>query len=253
MLEARDLDLWIPTIDPRDLKGPARTQILHGIGYRAQAGCVNVILGRSGAGKTMLLRALSGLLPAGAEHGGSILAGGQEMDAKGLAAARGTTLAYVPGSAGTALNPVRTVAAQMRETLRAAGRPATAAQVDAALAEVDLDPGLAQRHAHELSGGQAQRVVLALGLATGANILLIDEPSSALDAATAQVIERVLRARAAAGRTIVMVTHDIPLARRLADHVAVVEAGRILEAGPAEAVFGEPAHEFTQILLGVGA
>ena len=163
-------------------KGPARTQILHGIGYRAQAGCVNVILGRSGAGKTMLLRTLSGLLPAGAEHGGSILVDGREMDAKGLAAARGTTLAYVPGSAGTALNPVRTVAAQVRETLRAAGRPATAAQVDAALAEVDLDPGLAQRHAHELSGGQAQRVVLALGLATGASILLIDEPTSALDA-----------------------------------------------------------------------
>ena len=170
-----------------------------------------------------------------------------------MAAARGTTLAYVPGSAGTALNPVRTVAAQVRETLRAAGRPAAATQVDAALAEMDLDPGLAQRHAHELSGGQAQRVVLALGLATGANTLLVDEPTSALDAATVQVIERVLRARAAAGRTIVMVTHDIPLARRLADHVAVVEAGQIVEAGPAEAVFGGPTHESTQSLLGANA
>ncbi|MFJ6419127.1 ABC transporter permease subunit [Paeniglutamicibacter sp. NPDC091659] len=252
-LEALDLDLWLPNIDHRDSKGPARTQILHRIDYRAQDGCINVILGRSGAGKTMLLRTLSGLLPAGAEHRGSILADGREMDAKDLAAARGTTLAYVPGSAGTALNPVRSVAAQLREILRAAGQPATAVQIHAALTEVGLDPGLAQRHAHEISGGQAQRVVLALGLATGANTLLIDEPTSALDAATVQVIERVLCARATAGQTIIMVTHDIGLALRLADHVAVVEAGRIVEAGPVEAVFGAPTHEFTRTLLGVGA
>lgn len=252
-LEARDLDLWIPSLDPRDSTSPAHTQILHGIEYRAQAGCINVILGSSGAGKTLLLRTLSGLLPPGAEHGGSILVHGREMDSKGLVAARGTLLAYVPGSAGTALNPVRTVAAQLRETLRATGRPATTTQAHAALAEVDLDPRLAPRHAHELSGGQAQRVVLALGLATGARILLIDEPTSALDEATVQVIEEVLRAQATAGRTIVMVTHDIELARRTADYVAVVEAGRIVESGPADAVFGTPTHEFTRTLLGAHA
>ena len=252
-LETRDLDLWLPDVNASAPKSPARMQVLHGIGYRAQVGCINVILGSSGAGKTLLLRTLSGLLPAGAEQRGSVLVDGRAMDSKGVAAARGTMLAYVPGSAGTALNPVRTVAAQMRETLSAAGRTSTAARVDAALAEVNLDPGLAQRHAHELSGGQAQRVLLALGLATGASILLIDEPTSALDLATVNTIEKVLRKQATTGRTIVMVTHDIGLARRLADRVAVVEAGRIVEAGPAEAVFGAPTHEFTQNLLGAGA
>lgn len=247
------LNLWLPTPGTAPGKSMVPAQILHELEYLAWPGCINAIVGSSGAGKTLLLRAISGLLPDGAETSGAIGLDGETLSAKALAAARGTKLSYVPGSAGTALNPVRTVASQMRETLKVSGLPATAGDVNAALAEVGLGSELSRRYAHEISGGQAQRVLLALGLATGASLLLIDEPTSALDLESVRVIERVLGSRAVAGHTIVMVTHDLALAQRLAQHVAVLEAGHIVEAGTVESVFGSPSHAATRNLLGVGA
>ena len=233
------------TTDPQET-----SLVLKGIDYRAEAGCINVILGASGAGKSLLLRTLVGLLPAGACFTGNIALNGQALDAAGLAASRGTGTVLVPGSSGTALNPVRRVAAQMRQTLRASGRPCSRAEVLAALEAAAVNGSLAGRHPHELSGGQAQRVALALGVAAGPRILLVDEPTSASDAETVGLIETLLRGRAAAGTTVVMVTHDLELARRLADHVAVLRHGRIVESGPAAEVLGDPAHPETGVLLG---
>ncbi|OIH84488.1 hypothetical protein BLJ79_10065 [Arthrobacter sp. UCD-GKA] len=243
------LDLRLPsTTDPR-----ASTLVLQGIDYRAEAGCINVILGASGAGKSLLLRTLVGLLPAGARFTGNIAINGRTLDAAGLAAARGTGTVLVPGSAATALNPVRKVAAQMRQTLRASGRPGSPADVLAALEAAAVDGALAGRHPHELSGGQAQRVALALGVAVESRILLVDEPTSALDADTVGHIETLLRSRAAAGTTVVMVTHDLELARRLADHVVVLRHGRVVDSGPAAEVLGDSAHPETGMLLGAPA
>ncbi|MBP2372377.1 ABC transporter permease subunit [Paeniglutamicibacter psychrophenolicus] len=243
------LDLRLPSsTDPR-----ASTLVLKGIDYRAEAGRINVILGASGAGKSLLLRTLVGLLPAGARFTGNIALNGQTLDAAGLAAARGTDTVLVPGSSGTALNPVRRVAAQMRQTLRASGRPCSRAEVLAALGAAAVDGELAGRHPHELSGGQAQRVALALGVAAGSRILLVDEPTSALDADTVGLIETLLRGRAAAGTTVVMVTHDLELARRIADHVAVLRDGRIVESGTAAEVLANLAHPETGVLLGAPA
>ncbi len=243
------LDLRLPsTTDPR-----ASTLVLKGIDFRAEAGCINVILGASGAGKSLLLRTLVGLLPAGARFTGNIVINGRTLDAAGLAAARGTGTVLVPGSAATALNPVRRVAAQMRQTLRASGRPGSSADVLAALEAAAVDGALAGRHPHELSGGQAQRVALALGVAVESRILLVDEPTSALDADTVGHIETLLRSRAAAGTTVVMVTHDLELARRLADHVVVLRHGRVVDSGPAAEVLGDSAHPETGMLLGAPA
>ncbi len=243
---AADLNLWLPsTTDP-----DACSSVLKGIDYRADPGCINVILGTSGAGKSLLLRTLTGLLPAGARFTGNINVNGRTLDQEGLGAARGTETVLVPGSAGTALNPVRTVAAQMRQTLRAAGRPASPTDVIEAFGAAAIDGSLAARYPHELSGGQAQRVVLGLGIAAGARILLVDEPTSALDAHTVDLMEELLRAQAAAGTTVIMVTHDIRLARRIADHIAVVEDGRIVESGPAGDVLANPVHPATGSLLG---
>jgi len=243
------LDLRLPSAtDPR-----ASTLVLQGIDYRAEAGCINVILGASGAGKSLLLRTLVGLLPAGARFTGNIVINGRTLDAAGLAAARGTGTVLVPGSAATALNPVRRVAAQMRQTLRASGRPGSPADVLAALEAAAVDGALAGRHPHELSGGQAQRVALALGVAVESRILLVDEPTSALDADTVGHIETLLRSRAAAGTTVVMVTHDLELARRLADHVVVLRHGRVVDSGPAAEVLGDSAHPETGMLLGAPA
>jgi peptide/nickel transport system permease protein len=243
------LDLRLPsTTDPR-----ASTLVLKGIDYRAEAGRINVILGASGAGKSLLLRTLVGLLPAGARFTGNIALNGQALDAAGLAAARGTDTVLVPGSSGTALNPVRRVAAQMRQTLRASERPCSRAEVLAALEAAAVDGSLVGRHPHELSGGQAQRVALALGVAVESRILLVDEPTSALDADTVGHIETLLRSRAAAGTTVVMVTHDLELARRLADHVVVLRHGRVVDSGPADEVLGDSAHPETGMLLGAPA
>lgn len=244
-----NLDLWLPP------STASRTppQVLTGLDYRAEPGCINVILGASGAGKSLLLRTLTGLLPAGSRYTGSITVNGRTLDAAGLAAARGTDTVLVPGSAGTALNPVRSVAAQMRQTLKAARRPASPADVIAALEAASLDRVLATRYPHELSGGQAQRVALALGIAAGASILLVDEPTSALDAETVGHLEELLRGRAAAGTTVVMVTHDLGLARRIAQYVAVIQHGSVVESGPAAAVLAHPAHPATGALLGAQA
>jgi peptide/nickel transport system permease protein len=243
------LNLRLPSItDPE-----ATSQVLNGIGYRAESGCINVILGASGAGKSLLLRTLTGLLPVGAHFTGDVTVSGRTLDAAGLAAARGTETVLVPGSAGTALNPVRTVAAQMRQTLKAAKRPASPADVLAALEAAAIDGSLAKRYPHELSGGQAQRVALALGVAVGARILLLDEPTSALDAHTAELIEELLRAQADAGKTIVMVTHDLLLARRIGDHVAVVHDGLVTRSGSAADLLGNQMHPATGSLLGAPA
>lgn len=248
-ISVADLRLWLPsTADPHAL-----SSVLKGVEYRAMPGCINVILGVSGAGKSLLLRALSGLLPADARFTGDITINGRTLDAAGLAAARGTGTVLVPGSAGTALNPVRTVAAQMRQMLKAARRPYTRDDVIAALGAAAIDGLLADRYPHELSGGQAQRVALALGVAANARVLLVDEPTSALDEHTVKLMEELLRALAASGTTVVMVTHDLNQARRLADHVAVVEDGVVVESGPATDVLSRPVHSSTISLLGVPA
>ena len=202
-------------------------QILHELEYLAWPGCINAIVGSSGAGKTLLLRAISGLLPDGAETSGAIGLDGETLSAKALAAARGTKLAYVPGSAGTALNPVRTVASQMRETLKVSGLPATAGDVNAALAEGGLGSELSRRYAHELSGGQAQRVNIARALMDEPNLLLADEPTSALDSHLSQEIIRLLRDITQELHTAtVLVTHDRSLLT-FADHVVEVKDGRV--------------------------
>ncbi|KAA0973152.1 dipeptide/oligopeptide/nickel ABC transporter permease/ATP-binding protein [Paeniglutamicibacter gangotriensis] len=246
-IQSSNLDVFLPSTTGTDT--PSR--LLRGVDYRAEAGAINVILGASGAGKSLLLRTLTGLLPLGAGFTGNISINGRSRDTAGLAEARGQETVLVPGSAGTALNPVRTVAAQMQQTLKAARRPASRADVLQALRDVAIDESLAHSYPHELSGGQAQRVALGLGVAVGSRILLVDEPTSALDAETIGRMETLLLARAAAGVTIIMITHDLELARRIADYVTVLQEGRVIESGTATDVLGDPAPPATGVRLGV--
>lgn len=246
-IQSSNLDVFLPSTTGTDT--PSR--LLRGVDYRAEAGVINVILGASGAGKSLLLRTLTGLLPLGAGFTGNISINGRSRDTAGLAEARGQETVLVPGSAGTALNPVRTIAAQMQQTLKAARRPASRADVLQALRDVAIDESLAHRYPHELSGGQAQRVALGLGVAVGSRILLVDEPTSALDAETIGRMETLLLARAAAGVTIIMITHDLELARRIADYVTVLQEGRVIESGTATDVLGDAAPPATGVRLRV--
>ncbi len=204
-----------------------RNVLLDNIGFTASAGAVNVVMGASGAGKTTLLRAAAGLLPESLESTGSVLVqgeAGRPCRPPGL----GEDLVFIPGSAATALNPVLRVGTALRRIRRRHGLDSSPAALAAVFRDFELAPELLARYPHELSGGQAQRVVLALGLPARASCILLDEPTSALDADTAASIARILRRLADTGCTIVMVTHDASLAAELADTLTMLSDGQVL-------------------------
>ncbi|WP_197358701.1 ATP-binding cassette domain-containing protein, partial [Streptomyces clavuligerus] len=205
-----------------------------------------------------LASALLGLLPGNAETAGTATVDGVELlgaDERTLArTVRGRRIALVPQSPAAHLTPVRTVRSQLEETLRElTGTPrrqlraaAVAAAERAAFPASHLD-----RHPHELSGGLAQRAATALALVGDAPLLLADEPTTGLDRALVDRTADELRRHVtdgADGRALLMITHDLAAARRIADRVAVMYAGRIVEIADAEAFFGRPGprHPYAQ-------
>lgn len=232
---------------PRRWVYPARD-----ISLSFPAGQITAIVGESGCGKSVLALAATGLLPPGSQTCGSILSGGTDLlaaDETALARLRGTRIGLVPQSAATHLTPVRTIGSVVAESLAFHALPAARADVTALLAGVDLPPDTAQRYPHEVSGGMAQRVLVALACALRPSVLVADEPTSALDAHSAGLVQDQLRAQAGRGAAVVLITHDLVAARAVADRVAVMYAGQILEIGPAGVVLTRPAHDYTRALL----
>jgi iron complex transport system ATP-binding protein len=208
--------------------------VLAGIELALHAGEVLAVIGPNGSGKSTLVLAAAGLLEPAA---GSVRARGEDL-ARLDPRARARLVAYVPQrSELVAPLAVRTVVAMGRyaaDQVPGAG-PGTAAAVDAALAAVDA-LHLAGRSFAELSGGEAQRVLLARALATGAGILLLDEPTSALDIGHRLALGALLSARARAGDAVLVALHDLSEARQLADRVALLHGGRLAALGPPDAV-----------------
>lgn len=195
------------------------------------SGRVTAIVGESGCGKSVLAPAVMGLLPPGTRTAGEIRFGDVDLLAgsdEDLRAVRGTGIGLIPQSAATHLTPGRTLGALIRETLDHHGLPAGAAAVVALLSGVGLPAGTADRYPHELSGGMAQRVLVALTVALRPAVLVADEPTSALDPDTTDLILGSLTERAEAGSAVVLITHDLAAAAGVADDVAVMYAGRLL-------------------------
>lgn len=247
-LDLLDVSIRIPLPGtPRRWVYPARD-----ITLSLPSGAITAIVGESGCGKSVLALAATGLLPAGTQTSGSILVDGADVlsaSERDLAALRGRTVGLVPQSAATHLTPVRTIGSTVAESLAFHGLPAAATDVIELLRGVDLPPDTRQRYPHEVSGGMAQRVLVALTCALEPSVLVADEPTSALDAHSAALVQERLRAQAERGAAVILITHDLVAARDVADQVAVMYAGQILESGPADIVLREPAHDYTAALL----
>lgn len=219
---------------------------------------VLALVGESGCGKSVLTSALLGLLPANAQTRGRALLHGPGGDLDLCTAPersmsrqiRGRRIGLVPQSAASHLTPVRTARAQVTETVRQLRGAASRSDVDALAERAGLAPAALDAYPHELSGGMAQRVGFALALAGEPDVLLADEPTTGLDRALVDHVTDGLAAAAAEGTAVLLITHDLAAARRVADDVAVMYAGRIVEAGPAGEVFDDPWHPYTRGLLG---
>jgi peptide/nickel transport system ATP-binding protein len=218
------------------------------------------VVGESGCGKSVLAHALLGLLPRNATVTGRAHLhppGGRPVDLvdageRHLARhVRGRVVGLVPQSPATALTPVRSGRRLLEETLRAHGhaRRAAPAAADRIAAAVGLDPGDLDRYPHELSGGTAQRLATALALAPDPPLLLADEPTTGLDRPLVDHTLDLLRRRCDSGAAVLLITHDLAAARRVADTVAVMYASRIVEHRPTAALFDAPAHPYTAGLL----
>lgn len=218
------------------------------------------VVGESGCGKSVLAHALLGLLPGNATVTGRArlhAVGREPVDLIGVnerhlaRTVRGRAVGLVPQSPATALTPVRTGRRLLEETLRAHGQPRRAAPLAAnrLAADVGLDPDDLDRYPHELSGGMAQRLATALALAPDPPLLLADEPTTGLDRPLVDHTLDLLRRRCDGGAAVLLITHDLAAARRVADTIAVMYASRVVEHRPTDALFEEPAHPYTAGLL----
>jgi peptide/nickel transport system ATP-binding protein len=216
--------------------------------------CLGVV-GESGSGKSLTALSLLGLLPPGLRASGTLahvdgtVALGARV-APAHAALRGRVLGWVPQDPLAALHPLRTVGAQLAETLRAHGRDMDEAR--RLLARVHLpDPDTAlRRFPHQFSGGQRQRVAIALALCSAPSFLIADEPTSALDARIAREVLDLLDAlRCEDGLGLMLISHDLPLVGAYAEDVLVLHRGDVVERGPTRAVFAAPAQAYTRELI----
>jgi len=207
------------------------------------------IVGESGSGKSTLARALAGLQPLSA---GEITFDGRRMP-KHRARADQRRVQMVFQDPYSSLNPRLTVGGTLRELLRVhrvVPRDRVAAEAQALLTRVGLTPDALHAYPRQFSGGQRQRVAIARALALRPDILVADEPVSALDVSVqATILNLLSELRASLGLTMVLISHNLAVVRHLCDTVAVMYLGRIVESGPAAALLGSPAHPYTRGLL----
>lgn len=251
MLHVDQLRITLPT--RRGLATAVR-----GVGFSLARGETLGLIGESGCGKSLTALAIMGLLPEGAQVTGSIRFAGQELlglpDAP-MGRLRGNRMAMVFQEPMTALNPVHTVGRQVAEPLRVHQR-LTAKQARAeAIALLDHVgiPQAAQRidaYPHQFSGGQRQRITIAMALACGPDLLIADEPTTALDVTLQrQILELIAALVAERGMGLILVSHDLGVIAQTVQRTLVMYGGMVVEEGPTRAVFSAQAHPYTQGLF----
>lgn len=246
-------------VDIRDLVVRFGTRtVVDGVGFQVRRGEVVALVGESGSGKSITARAVLGLLPEGASATGSIrlaeteVIGAPEPRLRGL---RGTRAAMVFQEPQTALNPVQKVGTQLIQALRAHGpisKAAARARAIELLAMVDIpDPDRrVDWYPHQLSGGQKQRVVIALALSGEPDVLIADEPTTALDVTVqAEILDLLRTLQQTHNTAILFITHNLGVVAEIADRVVVLRAGELVEQQPVHGLFADPRADYTKSLL----
>jgi len=244
--------------------GARPTRAVRGVSFELRRGEVLGIAGESGCGKSTLAFALAKLLrPPAGMTGGSVSftpAGGAALDVVALSGEelrrfRWSKVSMVFQSAMNALNPVTTVGSQFSDifaahapSMDAAARNRRAREL---LAKVGIDPDRVRSYPHELSGGMRQRVVIAMALALEPDLVIMDEPTTALDVVVQrEILDEIERLREELGFAVIFITHDMSLLLEISDRLAVMYAGQFVEYAPAAQVSTAPAHPYTKGLLG---
>ncbi|GAA3732651.1 ABC transporter ATP-binding protein [Streptomyces tremellae] len=245
-------------LDVRDLRvsfGPGLDAV-DGLTLSARRGETVAVVGESGCGKTLSALALTGLLPEGATATGSAVLDGHQLVGRGerqWRRLRGSKVSMIFQDAATALNPLMSVGAQIEEVMAihgTHGRAARRARAVELLASVGVpDPAArARSHPHQLSGGMRQRVMIAIALAGSPDLVVADEPTTALDVTVQAQVLALLR-ESTRDAAVLFITHDMGVVAEIADRVVVMYAGSVVEAGPLDEVLERPHHPYTGALL----
>ena len=248
-----------PVLDVQDLTVRVGSiEVVHQVNFALEAGQRTGLIGESGSGKTLTALAIMGLLPDGLSASGRVLHRGRDvlaMSERELCAVRGDQMAMIFQEPMTALNPVMKIGQQVAEPLRLhrrmGGRQAHAAAVRA-LERVRLPDAAEKMHAypHQLSGGQRQRAMIAMATACSPDLLIADEPTTALDVTVqAQILDLLVGLVEEGGSSLLLITHDLPVVANVCQRVLVLYGGRIVEEGSVQDVFGDPRHPYTRALL----
>ncbi|GAB3360792.1 ABC transporter ATP-binding protein [Modestobacter lapidis] len=253
LLEVSDLNVRFPSED-------GLVHAVRGVDYTLRSGEVLGIVGESGSGKSVTSLAVMGLLPASARVAGSIRYRGQELlgqKDRSMSRVRGKGVSMIFQDPMTSLDPVYRIGYQIEETLRAHDRSLSSKAAGARaveLLELVGIPNAAERvksYPHEFSGGMRQRVVIAIAMANQPEVIIADEPTTALDVTVqAQILEVLQTALQETGAAMVLITHDLGVVAGIADRVLVMYAGRPVEVGSVEDIYYEPRMPYTLGLLG---
>ncbi|MEJ6392734.1 ABC transporter ATP-binding protein [Gymnodinialimonas sp. 2305UL16-5] len=232
---------------------------VRGVSFHVDRGETVALVGESGSGKSVTALSSVDLLPPSATLGGSIKYNGTEMvgasEAK-LRQVRGNDISFIFQEPMTSLNPLHTLEKQITESLslhQGLTGDAARQRIIELLTKVGIrDPETRLgAYPHQLSGGQRQRVMIAMALANGPDLLIADEPTTALDVTIqAQILELLADLKRSEGMSLLFITHDLGIVRRIADRVCVMQGGEIVEQGPTTEIFDTPSHPYTRKLLG---
>jgi peptide/nickel transport system ATP-binding protein len=252
LLVVDNLTVTFPTDD-----GPVNA--VRGVSYTLRSGQAMGIVGESGSGKSVSSMAVMGLLPKNAQIAGSVRFRGTEllgMSENQYTSIRGNKIAMIFQDPLTSLNPVYTVGKQIAEAVLAhndvSKKAARARAVELlGLVGIPFPEQRVDNYPHELSGGMRQRIVIAIAMANDPDVIIADEPTTALDVTVqAQVLEALEAARAATGAALVLITHDLGVIAGHAERICVMYAGKLVETGSVEDVFYRPRMPYTLGLLG---